>query len=79
MLTRSLEATRAALGRSGDDTLLPAGGDCGIELAPAARAVARHGGSLAVVRFDAHADLNTPDTSPSGVSSGVCLLGPALV
>lgn len=73
VLTRSLEATRAALSRSGDDALLAVGGDCGIELAPVARAVARHGDSLAVVWFDAHADLNTPDTSPSGGFHGMVL------
>ncbi|WP_425834064.1 arginase family protein [Streptomyces fractus] len=73
VLTRSLEATRAALGRSGDDALLSVGGDCGIELAPVAHAVARHGDSLAVVWFDAHADLNTPDTSPSGGFHGMVL------
>lgn len=73
VLIRSLEATRAALGRSGDDALLSVGGDCGVELAPVARAVARHGDSLAVVWFDAHADLNTPDTSPSGGFHGMVL------
>ncbi|MFF7163725.1 arginase family protein [Streptomyces sp. NPDC008086] len=73
-LSRSLEATRTALRRTGDDeTLLAVGGDCGIELAPVARAVARHGDSLAVVWFDAHADLNTPDTSPSGGFHGMVL------
>ncbi|MFF8812883.1 arginase family protein [Streptomyces pactum] len=73
VLTRSLEATRAALGRNGDGPLLSVGGDCGIELAPVARAVARHGDNLAVVWFDAHADLNTPDTSPSGGFHGMVL------
>lgn len=73
VLTRSLEATRAALARSGDDPLLVLGGDCGIELAPVARAAARHGDDLAVVWFDAHADLNTPDTSPSGGFHGMVL------
>ncbi|MCF1592874.1 arginase family protein [Streptomyces muensis] len=73
-LTRSLEATRTALRRTGDGaTLLAVGGDCGIELAPVARAVARHGDSLAVVWFDAHADLNTPETSPSGGFHGMVL------
>lgn len=72
-LTRSLEATRTALRRTGDNTLLAVGGDCGIELAPVARAVARHGDSLAVVWFDAHADLNTPATSPSGGFHGMVL------
>lgn len=73
VLTRSLDVTRAALSRSGDDTLLAVGGDCGIELAPVAHTVARHGDSLAVVWFDAHADLNTPDTSPSGGFHGMVL------
>jgi arginase len=74
VLTRSLEATRTALDRSGDDgALLAVGGDCGIELAPVARAVARHGNSLAVVWFDAHADLNTPESSPSGGFHGMVL------
>ncbi len=72
-LTRSLEATRAALGRSGEGPLLAVGGDCGIELAPVAHAVARHGDGLAVVWFDAHADLNTPGTSPSGGFHGMVL------
>ncbi|MFI0813654.1 arginase family protein [Streptomyces echinatus] len=73
VLIRSLEATRVALGRSGPDALLVLGGDCGVELAPVARAVALHGDSLAVVWFDAHADLNTPDTSPSGGFHGMVL------
>ncbi|MFB8087335.1 arginase family protein [Streptomyces sp. NPDC055992] len=73
VLTRSLEATKAALDQSDGDTLLCVGGDCGIELAPVARAVACHGDSLAVVWFDAHADLNTPDTSPSGGFHGMVL------
>ena len=73
VLIRSLEATRAVLDRSGDGPLLAVGGDCGIELAPVTRAVARHGDSLAVVWFDAHADLNTPETSPSGGFHGMVL------
>lgn len=52
------------------------GGDCGIELAAvthaAARAAAR-GARLGVLWLDAHPDLNTPDTSPSGAFSGMVL------
>ncbi|MER5883694.1 arginase family protein [Streptomyces sp. NPDC001941] len=73
VLARSLEATRTALARSGGDALLSVGGDCGIELAPVAHAVARHGDDVAVVWFDAHADLNTPETSPSGGFHGMVL------
>ncbi|WP_093174831.1 GNAT family N-acetyltransferase [Sinosporangium album] len=49
------------------------GGDCGVELAPVSAAVREHGDDLAVVWFDAHADLNTPDTSPSGAFHGMVL------
>ena len=72
-LTAFADATRAALRESGDDVVLAVGGDCGIELAPVAHAVARHGGDLAVIWFDAHPDLNTPETSPSGGFHGMVL------
>ena len=41
------------------------GGDCGIELAPVSWLNHKHEGTLAVVWLDAHADLNTPESSPS--------------
>jgi arginase len=47
------------------------GGDCGIELGAIAHAASRH--KLAVVWFDAHGDLNTPETSPSGAFHGMVL------
>lgn len=47
------------------------GGDCGVELAAIAHAASRH--KLAVVWFDAHADLNSPQTSPSGAFHGMVL------
>lgn len=46
------------------------GGDCGVALA-AVSAVA--GDDLAVVWLDAHADLNTPGSSPSGAFHGMVL------
>ncbi|UNZ20967.1 arginase family protein [Streptomyces sp. 891-h] len=73
VLSSARDAVRAALGRSGDDALLTVGGDCGVELAPVAHAAVRHGDGLAVVWFDAHADLNTPRTSPSGGFHGMVL------
>lgn len=48
------------------------GGDSGVELAAVERAVARHP-EVAVVWFDAHADLNTPATSPTGAFHGMVL------
>jgi arginase len=52
-------------------------------LEPVSAALARHGDGLAVVWFDAHGDLNTPESSPSGAFHGMVLRtllgqGPAL-
>jgi arginase len=57
--------TRAALAAV-DDVVLTAGGDCGVELAPIAAARARHGGRLTVLWIDAHPDVSTPQSLPSG-------------
>lgn len=48
------------------------GGDCSVTVAALA---ALPGGTddLAVIWFDAHADMNTPETSPSGAFSGMAL------
>ena len=65
-LAANAAKTRAALDRTGGRPALTAGGDCGVEVAPIAEAVRRHGDRLAVVWFDAHGDLNTLASSPSG-------------
>lgn len=65
--------TRAALDRTRGRPVLTAGGDCGVDVAPIAAAVRRHGDRLAVVWFDAHGDLNTPASSPSGAFHGMVL------
>ena len=54
-----------------DDWALVIGGDCGIALAPVEHALAATGGDVAVVWFDAHPDLNTLESSPSGAFSGM--------
>lgn len=48
------------------------GGDCGVSAAGIAVAANRHP-QTAVVWFDAHPDLNSPDTSPSGAFAGMVL------
>ncbi|WP_411699406.1 arginase family protein [Conyzicola sp.] len=55
------------------DWALAIGGDCGIALAPIEHAIDRTAGDLAVVWFDAHPDLNTLGSSPSGAFSGMVL------
>lgn len=54
------------------EPVLTIGGDCGIALAPIAHAARRSPG-LAVVWIDAHPDLNSPESSPSGAFAGMVL------
>ncbi|MGX5681346.1 arginase family protein [Schumannella luteola] len=60
--------TEALAGVSGPAITI--GGDCGIELGAVARAASP---GVAVVWFDAHPDLNTPESSPSGAFGGMVL------
>ncbi|MDL9980430.1 arginase family protein [Microbacterium sp. ASV49] len=54
------------------DTVVVIGGDCGIAVPSVERAAGRHA-NLAVIWFDAHPDLHTPDSSSSGAFSGMAL------
>jgi arginase len=47
------------------------GGDCGVELAAVSHVADQ--GEIALIWFDAHADLNTPASSPSSVFNGMVL------
>ncbi len=53
--------------------VLTLGGDCAVDLVPIGVARYRYGPGLGVLWFDAHADANTPDTSPSGAFHGMVL------
>lgn len=56
----------------GVEPALVIGGDCGVAVPAIAHAATRHPG-MAVVWFDAHGDLHSPDTSPSGAFAGMAL------
>ncbi len=56
-----------------DGWAITIGGDCGVSLAAVGHANERTAGDLAVVWFDAHPDLNTPQSSPSGAFGGMVL------
>ena len=56
-----------------DSFVVTVGGDCGVELEPLAAARRKRGDRLVVVWFDAHGDLNTPESSPSGAYDGMVL------
>ena len=55
-----------------DGPVVVVGGDCGVSAAGIAVAANRHP-DLAVVWFDAHPDLNSAETSPSGAFAGMVL------
>lgn len=56
----------------GDQPTVVIGGDCGVAVPAVAHAATLHPG-MAVVWFDAHGDLHSPDTSPSGAFAGMAL------
>ncbi|RZS39295.1 arginase [Herbihabitans rhizosphaerae] len=66
-------AVHAATLSDVDEPVLTIGGDCSVDQVPIVRARREHGPGLAVVWFDAHADLNTPKSSPSGAYHGMVL------
>ena len=66
---RTLEYLRSVA----PDRVITLGGTCGVEAAPVAYLNERYAGNLAVVWFDAHGDLNSPATSPSGHFHGMVL------
>ncbi|MDJ1113011.1 arginase family protein [Microbacterium dauci] len=70
-LTRVRDAIGDALAAD-DETAIVVGGDCAVAIPAIAHAATRHP-SLAVVWFDAHGDLHTPATSPSGALAGMAL------
>jgi arginase len=49
------------------------GGDCGSDFALLSQLTERHDENIAVVWIDTHADLNTPESSPSGHFHGMVL------
>lgn len=53
--------------------VLTVGGDCGSDVAPIGVARYRYGSGMGLLWFDAHPDLNTPETSPSGAFHGMAL------
>lgn len=71
-LLAQLEAATAILEQTQPHHLFTIGGDCGVDLAPASYLNARHD-NLALVWLDAHGDLNTPASSPSGAFHGMIL------
>jgi arginase len=72
-ITDRTSRTFADLRQRAPDRIFHIGATCGTELAPVAVMNERHAGDLAVIWLDAHADLNTPASSPSGRFHGMVL------
>ena len=71
-LLEQLASAAAILEQTKPTHLFTIGGDCGVDLAPASYLNAHHN-HLALVWLDAHGDLNTPTSSPSGAFHGMIL------
>ena len=62
---RQLKATAQRISQVEPDSIFMIGGTCASEIAPVSYLNKKFDGNLTVIWFDAHGDLNTPQTSPS--------------
>ena len=72
-ITTRLERTMTAVRQAAPQRIVTVGATCGVEIAPIAWLNERYAGDLAVLWLDAHGDLNTPASSPSGHFHGMVL------
>src|SRR5690606_19982841 len=72
IILRQLNAARDRLAVRTLDRVFTIGGDCGIEVIPVAYLNSRYD-DFALIWLDGHADLNTPESSPSGTFHGMPL------
>ena len=64
-IVSQLDRAKTIIAQANPKSVMVIGGDCGVELAPVSFMNQIHGGKMALVWLDAHADLNTPGSSPS--------------
>ena len=62
---RNLSTSRSLLEKHQPDSTFMIGGTCAAEIGPVSYLNNRYQGDVAVLWFDAHGDLNTPESSPS--------------
>jgi arginase len=70
---QGMQRGKDAVAASNADAIFTVGGTCAVSIAPASWLNARHAGDLAMLWFDAHGDLNTPQSSPSARFHGMPL------
>ncbi|MEK8106121.1 arginase family protein [Micromonospora sp. M12] len=71
VLVANQRLTQRALDGIDDDRVITVGGDCSVDIAPIAAARARYGDALRVLWIDAHPDVYSPQTLPSGAFHGM--------
>jgi arginase len=72
-ISSRMDVARRVLRQRAPDRVMTIGATCGVELAPVSYLNQKYEGDLAVLWLDAHADLNTPASSPSGHFHGMVL------
>ena len=70
VIVENQRLTRKALAGI-DGRVITVGGDCAVDIAPIAAARARYGEALTVLWIDAHPDVYSPQTLPSGAFHGM--------
>ena len=68
---KTMQEIRQAVQQSQATSIFTLGGTCGVEVAPVTWLNQIYQGDLGVVWLDAHGDLNTPESSPSGHFHGM--------
>ncbi|MDG4839295.1 arginase family protein [Micromonospora sp. WMMD967] len=72
-LVEAHRAHREVLAKHRPQRVLTLGGDCAVEVASVAHLAGQYAERLFVLWIDAHGDLNTPASSPSGAAHGMPL------
>lgn len=70
---RQMQRGKDTVAARNPNAIFTIGGTCAVSIAPASWLNAQHAGDLAMFWFDAHGDLNTPQSSPSARFHGMPL------
>ena len=72
-ITKLIEYAAKIVAEEQPETIFTCGGDCSSDFAQLAYLNEKHNGNLTLIWIDAHADLNTPESSPSKNFHGMTL------
>jgi arginase len=72
-LLNHFQEAKKLIDQAAPEKIYTLGGDCGVDLAPVSYLNERYNGELLLIWLDAHADFNTPESSPSGEFHGMVL------